>query len=174
MPTSPATYTARDIFHQADAFFTTAHFVHTKSDPQSIRAMTAPLIVITAFTCELMFKCLVMIEQGKPPKSHGLFDLFDKLTEQTKASLSKAWDAAQHRRAAMLDNIDKQMGKKNPRDLASNLKTANESFVLMRYLYEGGKDFDFFISDLPLVLRTEIERKCPEWFFTPPQTSPNA
>src|SRR5262245_36741778 len=43
--------------------------------------------VLAAFTIELMFKCLICIEQGGSPRGHDLLELFDKLSAPTRERL---------------------------------------------------------------------------------------
>jgi len=92
-----------------------------------------------------------------------LYDLFNKLSPATQARLEEAWAENSVQRSDVLDRLDKSSGRRIPRDLRSNLIAGSDAFRLVRYIYEGGADFDFLLGDLPKVLRCVIVELKPEW-----------
>jgi hypothetical protein len=162
--TSPKQVTSLEIFQQADAFFQTIHHLHSTTDRTKFAPMAVPVAVLSAFAAELMLKCLVHIETGQlPNKIHLLHDLFLKLRPETQKRLEELWDRIMVERKQMLDKIDATLGTPRPRDLRSSLVAGNDAFRLLRYVYEGGSDFEFFLSDLPIILRQRILELNPEW-----------
>jgi hypothetical protein len=155
------------IFVQADCFYKTLAILCNVEPNNTQLAVTIgePVIVITALTIELFFKCLVCIETGNVPRGHRLRDLFEKLSLQTKSHIQAEWDdsIATHR-AKEWDNLEKLMGVTIARDLPSALATGNESFERIRYSYEGKTEsVQFYLQDLPQLLGRTILSMKPEW-----------
>jgi hypothetical protein len=163
-PPTPKQVTSLEIFQQANAFFQTIHHLHSTADRAKFAPMAVPVGVLSAFAAELMLKCLVHIETGQlPNKLHLLHDLFLKLRPETQKRLEDLWDCIMVERKEILDKIDATRGTPRPRDLRSNLLAGNDAFRQLRYVYEGGADFEFFLSDLPIILRQRILELKPEW-----------
>jgi hypothetical protein len=97
------------------------------------------------------------------PRIHLLYDLFLKLTPETQSRLEALWDEIAIQRKAILDQIDANLQRKLPRDLRSNLRMGSDAFRLVRYVYEGGQDFEYVLSDLPIILKKRIQELKPEW-----------
>jgi hypothetical protein len=148
---------ASDIFFHAEQFYLALHTMH-QQDRQFIANVGLPLAILTAFCCELYFKCALFIETGKLAKGHHLYDLFTRLSPKSQARLEELWDHIMAGREEVMQKTEQAMGRKLPRDLRSNLKEANKSFEDMRYLYEleKPKKFIFGISDLPRSLRALV------------------
>src|SRR5262249_53948335 len=109
-------------------------------------------------------KCLHHIEKGRlPGNTHRLDRLFLGLTPPTQKRLEQMWDDAAAKRKDILDKIDAAHNRPLPRDLRSNLSAGADGFRLIRYIYEGGTDIEFFLTDLPLILKRRILELRPEW-----------
>lgn len=156
--------TPLEVFQQADRVYQTIAHIHSTTNRAQLFPMMIPLGVLSAFAAELQFKCLVHIEKGRLPGNiHLLHNLFLKLSPETQKRLEELWDGLIDQRKEFLDKIDASLGKARPRDLRSNLIAGNDAFQQLRYLYEGGPDFDISLSDLPIVLRQRILELRPEW-----------
>ena len=165
MRTKAKELTSFEVYQHADSFFLALHFAHTKCSRQEAGAIGIPICVWSAFSSELFLKCLYHIEKGHLPGGIHLLDrLFAKLTPATQRRLEQLWDEMAIQRKEILDNIDRAEGRARPRDLRSNLAAGADGFRLIRYLYEGkGGNFDFNLSDLPIILRHRILELKPEW-----------
>jgi len=85
------------------------------------------------------------------------------LTPETQNRLEQMWDDVAAERKDFLDKIDAAHSRPLPRDLRSNLSAGANGFRLIRYIYEGGSDIEFLLSDLPLILKRRILELKPEW-----------
>jgi hypothetical protein len=156
-----------NIFRQANCFYQ-ALAILCNVEPGNVQlAVTIgePVMVVGAFTIELFFKCLVCIETGKVPHSHNLRELFDQLSESTRARIQRTWDndIAVHRKAEW-DRVEAAIGIKAARDLPGALSAASKSFERIRYSYEGNTaDVQYFLQDLPQLLRRVIVEIKPDW-----------
>ena len=151
------------IFRHADSFFWALDRLHKAIPKEQAGKFAIPLTVLSCFASELFLKCLSYMETGEVTRTHLLSDLFDELSSETQKILEKHWDALITQRKKILDRLDKTSGRKWPRDLRSNLKEGSDGFRLLRYVYEGGADFSFNLSDLPIALRNTITEIKPEW-----------
>ena len=155
------------IFKQADCFYQ-ALAILCNVEPGSVQlAVTIgdPVMVIGALTNELFLKCLVCIETGKVPHGHHLRELFEQLNDATRVRIQRTWDndILMHRRAEW-DHIEAGMGQKIARDLPGALTAASKSFERIRYSYEGNTaDVQYFLQDLPQLLRRVVVELKPEW-----------
>jgi hypothetical protein len=109
-------------------------------------------------------KCIILLEGGVARKNHNLWDLFSKLSSSTKARLQSRWknDFAP-KRATQLDLLEQQRSIKIPRDLISLLKLGGTTFEDVRYAHERQPRGNFYLSDLPDLLREIIIEMKPEW-----------
>lgn len=131
--------------------------VQEKSD------LAAPGIVLSAFASELYLKSLVAEETSSaPPPTHHLKKLFLMLRSSTRKRLEALWDEHTRSREASLRSAEAAFKVRLPRDLLSNLTDGNLGFQQMRYAYENDY-FQFFIADLPLMLRRVAIELRPEW-----------
>lgn len=156
-------FTPLDVFRQAEAFYQAIDQLHRTSSPQRISAVVIPIVVLSAFASELFLKCLLSIETGHVDRTHLLWDLFQKLSPATQARLCSAWDENQAGRVDVLDKLDQSNASALPRDLPSCLEAGSDAFRLMRYIYEGGRDFAYVLSDFPIVGRKVTLELKPEW-----------
>lgn len=145
----------------------------TVTNPQEdLPRIFGPLIVLTTFSCELFLKALFAEENnGAVIYQHLLWELFEALSPATQAKIEAEWDKSQLRRKELLDRADNESGNLFPRDLRSNLSQSSDLFVVVRYLYENSKPFEFNIIDLPYILRQVILELKPEWDLA--STTPN-
>jgi hypothetical protein len=161
----------RGIFEQANAFYQ-ALAILCNVEPQNVQlAVTIgePVMVVGAFTIELFLKCLVCIETGKAPFGHNLRELFDQLSGSTRGRILRTWDNdILIQRKAEWNRIEAAMGQKIFRDLPDALTAASRSFERIRYSYEGNTaDLQYFLHDLPQLLRQVVVEIKPEWKHQP-------
>lgn len=118
--------------------------------------LAQPAAVVSAFACELFFKCLIRIETGTVPHGHHLKHFYDRLTPPTRNRVTDLWNTLvvpiRRQQASMLHPNDRP-----PNDLLADLKAAliagNAAFEKIRYSYEGDlEDFAYVLSDLAPVL----------------------
>lgn len=155
------------IFKQANCFYQSLEIL-CNVEPENIQlAVTLgdPVMVTGALTIELFLKCLVCLQTGEVPKCHHLRALFDKIGETTRTRIQHTWDndILVHR-GAEWDNIEAATGQKIIRDLPGALTAASKSFERIRYSYEGNTaDVQYFLQDLPQLLRRVVVEIKPEW-----------
>lgn len=160
----PKQVNPQGVFNHARSFVDALDQLHRTSDKKRFFQIAGPMMVLTAFSCELLFKCLIALEKnGETVQTHLLLELFDHLSSDAQKRIEAYWDQSQAAEKDLLDQIEKEEGKPKPRDLRSNLTEANDLFRQLRYFYEGPPSFGFYISNLPIaLLRTIIDLK-PEW-----------
>jgi len=164
----PKVVNPQGVFNHASAFYGALDQLHRTSTQERFLQIAGPMMVLTAFSCELLFKCLIAIEKnGETVPSHLLLDLFDLISPDVQARIEQHWDGIQAQRKEMLDAIEKKEGKPIARDIRSNLKEANDLFRQVRYFYESPPAFGFYIGDLPIALHRTICDLKPEWISPP-------
>jgi HEPN domain-containing protein len=150
------------VFLHAETFFSALRTLHGSAEPQ-LRQVIFPIAVLSAFTAELYFKALLLLD-GKPlSRGHHLNDLFNKLSPETQNIVERKWNEIFALRDHALEGLDGQDARSMPTDLRSALREGNKTFELLRYLYEAKESFWFAIGDLPIVLRRAILELQPEW-----------
>jgi hypothetical protein len=135
-------------FHQAQEIL--------KSSPNDQReALVQPVCVLAAFTIELLLKCLIRIEGGRPPSIHELNDLFNLLSAPTRERLVAMWRDYVHAMPAETTEPFKRIG----------VTTAGrKAFQRIRYWHEeAGDDFVFYFGDLPTMLFTVAFELRSDW-----------
>jgi hypothetical protein len=129
--------------------------------------MSQAATVLSAFNCELFFKCLICIETGLVPPGHHLDELFEQLSLETRARIEHIWKSEiVPMRDPMWTKIEEEFGDGETlkRDLPSAIRAGRRAFEKMRYGYEpDSKDTQFYISDLPRLLYYVILEKKPAW-----------
>lgn len=124
-------------------------------------------MVLSAFSCELLLKCLIAM-QGQPVEpTHRLDVLFRKLHPNTKRRIDALWEA-ECRPAA--DALCRQFGK--PSDLPNALVMCGKAFENLRYAFEDPSKVVFYLGDLPRVLYNVILEMRPDWDPNIQGTSP--
>ncbi len=132
--------------------------------PEHVIAWLAlPAQVLSAFSCELFLKTLLILEGQQPSDTHSLSGLYKRLGNKRKDRLSAMWDKAQVDKAYFYDAVEKVTGERPARDLRGALKTCGDAFISIRYHYEDGSKSRFYISDLPRILHDYILELKPEW-----------
>jgi hypothetical protein len=160
----PKLVNPQGVFNHAHSFVSALDQLHRTSDETRFFQIASPMMVLTAFSCELLFKCLISLEtNGETVRTHLLVELFNKLSPETQQRIETYWDKAQAEEEELLNKIESKEGKPIARDLRSNLNEANDLFRQVRYFYEGPPSFGFYITHLPIaLLRTILDLK-PEW-----------
>lgn len=160
----PKLVNPQGVFNHAHSFVNALDQLHRTSDDKRFLQIAGPMMVLTAFSCELLFKCLIALEKnGETVQTHLLLELFDLLSSDAQSRIEAYWNKIQVERKEMLDEVEKTEGKPHARDLRSNLTEANDLFRQVRYFYEGPPSFGFYISDLPIALFRTVTDLKPEW-----------
>jgi hypothetical protein len=140
-----------------------------------------PSCVMAVFAAELFLKCIILIEGEAPPDAHHLRKLFDLLSDDAKAQITKMWDHSMFIRRKEFEENERKLqplmpGIKIPRDLLSALDDCGDTFKKMRYLYEDPNNIKFYIIDFPEILRRYVLKLKPAWKpkWTDPRTQPTS
>jgi hypothetical protein len=136
-----------------------------RSDTVEAHALAMPSAVISAFTSELLIKCLVCIETGHTPQGHNLLTLFRLLSSKTQKHVEELWDNYALAHQGRWIEFERVVGPL-PRDLHSALAAGSKTFELARYVYEEREEFMFYVGALPdMLVRVVFELK-PDWLKT--------
>ncbi|WMT73871.1 hypothetical protein [Bradyrhizobium sp. Ash2021] len=153
---------AEAVFQHAECFYQAFAALRSLSpDPRENMhgaiTLVEPLIVLASLTSELFLKCLICIETGDTPREHNLKELFDQLSEGTRARIQRFWDReVAARKREEWDNLEK-FGLKMPRDLPSALAKGSNAFIRYRYSYEGNTEgLHYYLEELPALLQKLI------------------
>jgi hypothetical protein len=147
----------RDVFELAYRFCLADEHIRDKNNTRA-PIMAAPAMVISAFACELLLKCLLLIENGEIVQTHRLDKLFQQLSHPQKRRIDAMWETKARPR---IDGLCRIHGL--PSDLANALVTCGQAFERMRYGYEDPDSQRFYIADLPRILCELIVEARPEW-----------
>lgn len=154
--------TPEKIFEHASCFYQALNVLRaTAPDPREdlhgAVTLAEPVVVLGALTTELFLKCLSFIETGKASHGHGLKELFDELSTETRARIEYAWESEiVLLRSKEWERIE-AFGLSMPRDLRSALAKGSEAFKRIRYSYEGNTEgVHFHVGDLPGLLERLI------------------
>jgi hypothetical protein len=151
-------------FLQGNAFFQANRLVQTgaAATPYDLRI---PGCTLSAFACELFFKCLICIETDTAPKGHNLKRLFDTLQRSTKRELEALWADYASAAKATWDDYERQHNIVIPRDLSGALSAGSRAFEGLRYMHEPNSlVFVYCLDDFPWALGHVISSRKPEWF----------
>jgi hypothetical protein len=155
------------IFEHAMAFQTACqHLRYTwrPRHPAGNSAVVMPFSVLSAFSCELLFKTLLVIETGRlPSHTHELLALFNRLSPKTQARIEEKWNKYATDHAHRWIEIDEARGRPVARDLRGALKAGNKTFELTRYAYEHREEFCFYLGALPEMLFKVVFELRPDW-----------
>jgi hypothetical protein len=159
-----------NIYLQARGFFEAYSILSNdeklKADPAAMVSVGNAAMVLSAFTSELLLKCLLCIEAGTAPRDHHLKRLFDALTPKLRERIEFLWDSTVVAvRAPQWDSIDSRITEKIERNLPRALERGSLAFERLRYSYEGGEALDirWSLGDLPTVLGTTVLELKPDW-----------
>lgn len=97
-----------------------------------------PAITTAAFSCELALKSILESEREKSPRGHDLNKLFNQLNQQTRIDIMKRTVQAYDFKANIL-GVSARTSEKDFFDLLASHK---DTFITIRYFYEGTSDFD--------------------------------
>jgi hypothetical protein len=160
---------AQRVFEQAECFYQTfMALLRLRPDPrEDVHAtvtLAEPLIVLAAFANELFLKCIICIETGDTTHGHNLKELFDRISETSRARMEKRWDdAVVERRREEWDRLE-GLGLKVARDLPSALAKGAKAFERYRYSYEENADgLHFYLEDLSGLLERLILEMRPDF-----------
>ena len=148
-----------DVYRHAVLFLATDGYLRhqVEEDPGLMTMLRYPGILVSAFACELLLKCLILLDDRAPKDTHNLLTLFEQLTTGHAAIVERHWDVLSLKWKDAIDADEKQFNVKIPRDLKTALTDCGEAFKLIRYVYENPKKPLFYISHLPLSLRRSVE-----------------
>jgi len=127
--------------------------------PQKQQSFGVVTAVISAFTLELLFKCIETYETGRHSRGHNLEILFSKISKQRKNEIIADWD--QNWRAG-IKRLAEQTGEHFPDDLRQALQHCGDTFQTLRYVHED-KFSAYYLTHLPPILLRSISRMAPEW-----------
>ena len=113
-------------------------------------------MVLSALASELFLKCLLLIENKPPGRTHLLNKLYEELNDSTKARIESGWATMMGHRAGDIEAREREYGIEIPRDLPTALADCGDAFRLLRYIYEDPAAPKFYITDLPVVLQDVI------------------
>jgi hypothetical protein len=159
-----------ECFYQALAVLRAVQFENFQrlrnSFPQiqyDVLTLLDPIIVLSAFTAELFLKCIILVEAGGTPRTHDLKELFDRLSEATRAQIENVWNTEiAVRRKKEWDDLERFL--KVARDLPSALAKGSNAFDRIRYSHEGNTDgVHYYLDDLPTLLERLILEMKPEY-----------
>lgn len=155
---------AIDIYMHAEGVGDAAVILN-RAPPQLRPSIGYSIVVLQAFAAELYFKCLIRLDEREPPIKHDLQYLFELQTPAVQSKIEKIWnDIIVPMHSTMWGDIDRDSGgEKIRRDLMGALAGGRDAFRRVRYIYEGSEGIEFFLGDLPEILRTIILEMRPDW-----------
>jgi hypothetical protein len=157
---APEPSDAREIFNQACGAWQGAEIIGQKDLAVPIYGSA---LILSAFSVELFLKCLVIIDGSKKYKpTHLLNTLFDDLSHNRQAQISRAWeDTGRRKIQAVADNqgVDS--------DLRNLLSICAMAFRNIRYSFEGFRTA-YYLWPLPPILYELICVERPEWAWARP------
>jgi len=110
-----------EMFTTANSFFNSAIYC-SKAENSFYKGFDTPVIVNLAFACEIYIKMLLIFENNKTMRSHDLFELFQKLSDDKQKNIN---------------NRMLQLGYKQNNGMEMNeLYCLAKSFEQWRYRYE--------------------------------------
>jgi hypothetical protein len=132
--------TAKAIFVMAELFRDAGFILDQRAGACDVDALTrmrlmVPVTVITAFTVELLLKCLIYIETEKKIWIHDIGKLFGGLSNESQQWIEEYYnelDARSEKVAVM-----KQRHSDLKTDLKSVLESSANTFAQWRYAYES-------------------------------------
>ena len=164
-------YDPRRIFRIAEWFWLASNTLGEHVSAR--RGVLVPKIVLSAFSLELYFKCLIAVETGKkPPSGHNLRWLFNKLSNDTQQSIRDCFDNPDQREThfrEVLKNPEPPIPKHvfgSSFDFDALLDESSKAFQRFRYIFENlePKDYAAWKADYILkCTRQVIIGMHPDW-----------
>jgi hypothetical protein len=152
------------VFCHAERFHAVQDALRRNHNQDFIAASIAPVTVISAFSCELYLKTLVLRERGTPTRIHNLEGLFCKLAPHTRDELTEMWNSHLPEMEEQYLAVEKALSVSLPRDLRFALRSGARTFEMMRYAYEADLEGTaYFLCDFPYILRRFILSLEPSW-----------
>lgn len=143
---SPPTYTAYQVFVEAESFLYVASNAHAdmvrklergERSPQTL----APSIACGAFALELFMKALKLIDTPTEAAwDHNLLDLFYELPPARRDRIRAIYDEASPRKKAMIAKMAEISGHSAQKTVEDVLTASAEAFKNFRYFFEGKAD----------------------------------
>ena len=134
----------------AKAFLKAAKVLNAPENNDEMILMT-PCAINTVFSCELFLKVLISKSTGTFKGLHGIYDLFQALDQNKKASIETAFNKKVV--FSKFSNISYNC-------LTDFLKAENDDFIEWRYSYENTK-LSFTITawiELAEILQSEADK----------------
>ncbi len=175
LPTAKRKIDPFDIFVQGHRFFHANELIYRHFPREEVLDAAAPCAVLSAFSIELLLKCIVCIETGGIPRGHHLGSLYAKISADSRQRIEQLWDEYAKDRAAVWNNMEKVMGVPIARDLPTAIDKGSQAFEQLRYRYEPKKQpCQFYLDDLPWILGNQITTLRPDFESRPILPAPGA
>lgn len=145
------------VFRHAYMFVECADFMKENGAYKKV-ALGFPMLVLEAFSIELLLKTLLLIDGKEVPPSHQLAILFRRLGPKLKRRIVDAWEL---RARPMLADLGPKL--KLPTDLPNALVRCDRAFERLRYGYEDPERMVFYLGGLPPLLVDLVVELKPEW-----------
>jgi hypothetical protein len=156
----------RLLFEQADGFSRAYDILSVRPRDEAI-AISRPALVLSAFASELFLKCLLLLDGKQLPNWHDLKRLFDLLDADIQTKIKKLWGQSLISRASMIAAFESDTGELFIRDFDAALVAGARSFEHFRYYHEKTREeidaVAFMLGDLPIMLKSVIWIKKPDW-----------
>jgi hypothetical protein len=150
----------RSVFDHAYHILQADIYIRDNRSTLGAQAQARASIILSAFGLELLFKCLIFLDNRIPPSTHRFDVLFRQIHNKHKRLIERAWETDPHGRK-IAEKFCKPRGF--PADLPNALIACSNAFEDMRYHYEnlGGV---FYVQALPsLVINVILNEIRPEW-----------
>lgn len=145
------------LFRHACMFVNSADFMKRSGAMKSVET-GFPLLVLEAFSIELLLKCLLLLERKEIPQSHRLAVLFRRIGSKTKRRIVDGWEAEAR---PMLTRFGRE--KNLPTDLPNALVQCDRAFEQLRYGYEDPAAMVFYLGGLPPILIDAVKSLKDDW-----------
>ena len=151
------------IYLHAWKFLWSEEHLRRTDNPQVMAFVVPPAIVLSAFTSELLLKCILMLEKGDAPNTHDLKILFDQVSTPIQQKIIAGWDQTLPGKEKEFAFQESLSGRQIPRDLPTALAVCGRAFEGMRYIYEDPMKTNFYLIELARILLGAIWEIKPEW-----------
>jgi hypothetical protein len=152
-------------FHQASKLI--SHTMRTSPPDDWHPELIIPDVVISAFACELYFKCMLTIEKkSDPPRIHHLDRLFTMLSADLQQKIERRWDAyVENSKMIGVLLADTELNlTREAFWLVTVLWQARKAFEEWRYVFEEEPQNGFgAVTNLLFILREILIEMNPPW-----------
>jgi hypothetical protein len=131
----------RKLFNNADAFHRSASLLYERTDGKHAMHFLIPSYVLFAFSLELYFKCIKIIDSGRASPGHDLLELYKATGRANQARLKELYAESVKpglaKRLAFKTALE-QVGAEmpDPADLEAVLRASKDAFSQLRYIHE--------------------------------------